>query len=323
MKRVWVPSPIILTWSRAAMLNFNSRPLISVSTAVAVIISPTFVARECSIFRAVPTVVCPSSKWGATAIIAAFSIKAHIAGVANTAKSPEPIYSAVTSAVTFIVAVNDNPSFIIIYIFLRDKFSENFGEIAIFALIIMRNRVVILLLLSLFLLPSAVAQRRSQGYWHQEWTVDKGDTIPLVHLLPIRKYARKPDMRRYQRLVRMVKKCYPLAKQARMEMEKMERELLAVKDPKEQQKLAKEMQKRLIKQYTPVILKMTFSEGKVLLKLIDRETDYTAYQIIKEFRGGFVAGFFQTMAKLFGNNLKLEYEPETNDRVLEQIVTYY
>ena len=187
----------------------------------------------------------------------------------------------------------------------------------------MKRGLVILLLLIAFVVPSALAQRRSRGFWHQEWTVDKGDTIPLVHILPIRKYARKPDMRRYQRLIRQVKKCYPLAKQARIEMEKMERQLLAVKDKKEQEKLAKELQKQLIKQYTPVILKMTISEGKVLLKLIDRETEYTAFQIIKDFRGGFVAGFWQMFAKMFGNNLKLEYEPETRDRVLEQIVTYY
>ena len=187
----------------------------------------------------------------------------------------------------------------------------------------MKSRVVILLLLIAFVVPSAVAQRRSRGFWHQEWTIDKGDTIPLVHILPIRKYARKPDMRRYQRLIRQVKKCYPLAKQARIEMEKMERQLLAVKDKKAQEKLAKQLQKQLIKQYTPVILKMTISEGKVLLKLIDRETEYTAFQIIKDFRGGFVAGFWQMFAKMFGNNLKLEYEPENRDRVLEQIVTYY
>ena len=187
----------------------------------------------------------------------------------------------------------------------------------------MKNRILILLLLSLLCTPSLMAQRRSRGFWHQEWTVDKGDTIPLVHILPIRKYARKPDMRRYARMIRIVKKVYPLAKQARMEMEQMERELLAVKDKKEQEKLAKQLQKRLIKQYTPVILKMTISEGKILLKLIDRETEYTAFQIIKEFRGGFVAGFWQMFAKMFGNNLKLEYEPANRDKTLEQIVTYY
>lgn len=187
----------------------------------------------------------------------------------------------------------------------------------------MKNRVVILLILTIFSVSNLSAQRRARGFWKQEWTVEKGDSIPVVHILPIRKYARKPDMRRYQRLIRMVKKCYPLAKQAQAEMEKMERQLLAVKNKKEQEKLAKELQKALIKQYTPIILKMTFSEGKVLLKLIDRETDHTAYQIIRDFRGGFVAGFWQMFAKMFGNNLKMDYQPEKRDKTLEQIVTYY
>lgn len=187
----------------------------------------------------------------------------------------------------------------------------------------MKKVVVILVVLFALFASSASAQRRGRGFWHQEWTVEKGDTIPLVHILPVYKYSRRPDLRRYQRLIQIVKKVYPLAKQARLEMDKMEQQLLAEKDPKAQAKLSKELQKKLMKQYTPVILKMTISEGKVLLKLIDRETEYTAFQIIKEFRGGFVAGFFQTMAKLFGNNLKMEYKPETRDRMLEQIVTYY
>ena len=187
----------------------------------------------------------------------------------------------------------------------------------------MKRVVVILVVLFTLFASSASAQRRGRGFWHQEWTVEKGDTIPLVHILPVYKYSRRPDLRRYQRLIQIVKKVYPLAKQARLEMDKMEQQLLAEKDPKAQAKLSKELQKKLMKQYTPVILKMTISEGKVLLKLIDRETEYTAFQIIKEFRGGFVAGFFQTMAKLFGNNLKMEYKPETRDRMLEQIVTYY
>ena len=79
----------------------------------------------------------------------------------------------------------------------------------------------------------------------------------------------------------------------------------------------------IIKKYTPVLRKMTVSEGRVLLKLIDRETEYTAYEIVKEFRGGFVAGFWQAMARLFGNNLKLAFDPEGNDRMLDQIVRAY
>lgn len=187
----------------------------------------------------------------------------------------------------------------------------------------MKARFVILLLLLLFVAPEIKAQRRSRGFWHQEWTIDKGDTIPLVHILPVYKYSRRLDMRRHQRLIRIVRKVYPLAKQVRAEMDEIERKLLTVKDPKEQQRLTKELQKQLVKQYKPVILKMTFSEGRVLLKLIDRETSFTAFQIIKDFRGGFVAGFWQMFAKLFGNDLKLDYQPQTRDRTLEQIVVYY
>ena len=187
----------------------------------------------------------------------------------------------------------------------------------------MKRRVLILVLLLLVAVPNVLAQYRPRGYWRASRVVMDGDTILRVHLHPVRVYARKPDMRRYQRLIRMVKKCYPLAKQVRVEMARMEKQLLAVKNKKEQEKLAKELQKQLIKQYTPIILKMTFSEGRVLLKLIDRETDQTAFDIIRDFRGGFVAGFWQMFAKIFGNNLKLEYDPEVRDKDIELIVRYY
>ena len=187
----------------------------------------------------------------------------------------------------------------------------------------MKRRLLILTLLLLIVVPNALAQHPPRGYWRASRVVMDGDTILRVHLHPVRVYARKPDMRRYQRLIRMVKKCYPLAKQVRVEMARMEKQLLAVKNKKEQEKLANELQKQLVKRYTPVILKMTFSEGRVLLKLIDRETDQTAFDIIKEFRGGFVAGFWQMLAKLFGNNLKLEYDPEVRDKDLERVVRYY
>ena len=85
----------------------------------------------------------------------------------------------------------------------------------------------------------------------------------------------------------------------------------------------KTIEKRIVKQYTPLIKRMTLYEGKIFCKLIDRETEFTAYQIIKDFRGGFVAGFWQGLARIFGNNLKLEYEREGEDKMLEQIVIYH
>ncbi|MBO5235319.1 MAG: DUF4294 domain-containing protein [Alistipes sp.] len=166
---------------------------------------------------------------------------------------------------------------------------------------------------------------RGRGYWHQEWSVDKksGDSIPLIHMMPIYKFNRGIDARRYYRLIRTVKKVYPLAQIARREMADMEDELRRLPTKKEQHEYVKTIEKRIVKQYTPLIKRMTLYEGKILCKLIDRETEFTAYQIIKDFRGGFVAGFWQGLARIFGNNLKLEYEREGEDKMLEQIVIYH
>lgn len=187
----------------------------------------------------------------------------------------------------------------------------------------MKNSRLILLLLLLCIALPLTARRRGKGVVYQEWVVERGDSVPLIHLAPIRKYARKPDMRRYARMVRAVKKVYPIAQEAKRLMADMETELLAMPSKREQKLYIKGIQKRLIREYTPVLKKMTIYEGAILLKLIDRETQSTAFEIVKEFRGGFEAGFWQLFAKMFGNNLKTDYDPKGDDRMLEQIVTYY
>ncbi len=166
---------------------------------------------------------------------------------------------------------------------------------------------------------------RGRGYWHQEWTIDRqtGDSIATIHMMPIYKFNRGIDARRYYKLIRTVKKVYPLAQIARREMADMEDELRRLPTKKEQHAYVKGIEKRITAQYTPLIKRMTRYEGKILVKLIDRETEFTAYQIIKDFRGGFVAGFWQGLARIFGNNLKLEYERDGEDKMLEQIVLYY
>lgn len=188
----------------------------------------------------------------------------------------------------------------------------------------MTKRLYIPLLLTITCaLPVDAQRRRNRGYWHQEWEVINGDSVAVIHLNPVRKYARKPDMRRYARMVRAVKRVYPLAQEAKILMASMEQELLALPNKKQQKLYIKGIEKRLIREYTPVIKKMTIYDGAVLLKLIDRQTDDTAFEIIKEFRGGFEAGIWQALAKMFGNNLKTDYNPETDDQLLERIVTLY
>ena len=103
----------------------------------------------------------------------------------------------------------------------------------------------------------------------------------------------------------------------------MEAELLRLETKKEQKQYIKGIAAAIKKEYTPVLKHMTRTQGKVLLKLIDRETEYTAYEVLKEFRGGFVAGFWQGVSRIFGQNLKSQYDKDNEDKMIEQIVIYY
>ena len=186
---------------------------------------------------------------------------------------------------------------------------------------IIRNWVVGMLLLCT--LPNDVQAQRGHGYWHQEWAVENGDSIPLIHSLPVYVFSRGVDLRRYRRLVDAVKKVYPIAQIAKARMAEMEEELCRLPTKKAQKAYIKEVYNQIKEEYTPVLKHMTRTQGRVLLKLIDRETEYTAYEVLKEFRGGFVAGFWQGVSRLFGQNLKSEYDLDGEDRMIEQIVIYY
>ena len=114
-----------------------------------------------------------------------------------------------------------------------------------------------------------------------------------------------------------------IAQIAKAKMATMEEELCRLPTKKAQKEYIKQIYHEIKDEYTPVLKHMTRTQGRVLLKLIDRETEYTAYEVLKEFRGGFVAGFWQGVSKIFGQNLKSEYDREGEDRMIEQIVIYY
>lgn len=186
----------------------------------------------------------------------------------------------------------------------------------------MKKWLFLLAVLCVAALPEAQAQG-GRGFWHQEWTVERGDSIPLVHILPVYVFSRPVDLRRYRRLVDAVKKVYPIAKIARAKMATMEAELTRLPTKKAQKEYIKQVYHEIKEEYTPVLKRMTRTQGHVLLKLIDRETEYTAYEVLKEFRGGFVAGFWQGVSKIFGQDLKSQYDKDGEDRMIEQIVIYY
>lgn len=186
----------------------------------------------------------------------------------------------------------------------------------------------IFILLAALFCGEAVAQRRprgnSRGYWHQTLTIDEhGDTIPHIYSLPVYVYNRGIDMRRWAKLVNAVKKVYPIAQIAKDKMADMEAELSRLPTKKAQKEYIKKIYNEIEAEYTPILKKMTRTQGRVLLKLLDRETNYTAYEILKEFRGGFIAGFWQAVGKVFGHDLKDDYDKTGEDKMIEQIVVYY
>jgi hypothetical protein len=159
----------------------------------------------------------------------------------------------------------------------------------------------------------------SAARWGKE---QNGDSVLYITLLPV-KIKGGIDLAQHQRMVRAVKKVYPLAIEAAERLEELDRELEKLNLKKDRKAYTKAVEDALKEEITPMLWKMTRYEGKILIKLIDRETDHTVFSIVKDIRSGFTAGFYQAIAVLFGANLKIEYDPEGEDAILEQIVRYY
>jgi hypothetical protein len=154
------------------------------------------------------------------------------------------------------------------------------------------------------------------------WDVEGGDSVAHVTLLPVITYARL-DLSRHARMIRNLKKVYPIARFANRKLQEMEAALAALDNPREQERYARRIEQELKEQFTPLIRQMTFSQGRMLIKLIDRETGRTSYRLVQELRGNFTAFFWQGLARLFGNNLKSHYDAEGEDRLIEQLIRLY
>lgn len=190
-----------------------------------------------------------------------------------------------------------------------------------------RLGVILIILAFVVALPAEVSaqkggKRRKKGDVVEIRRDENGDEYLYTPIKEITIRGKLRYVKNYERMVRAVKKVYPLAKEASRRMEEITVDLEELRR-RDRKKYTSAMEDALKKELTPMLWKMTRYEGVILLKLLDRETDNTAFSIIKLYRSGFVAGFYQTLARLFGNNLKLEYDPEGEDKVLEQIVGYY
>lgn len=156
-------------------------------------------------------------------------------------------------------------------------------------------------------------------------TVVDGDTIPLYYMKELKVYAggmllTPKEIRQNQKLIRNVKLMRPYALEGKRRLDELEVQIAAM-PKRERKKAIKEAEAQLLHDYKDELSNYTFSQGLVLIKLIDRETSRTAYSIVGELRGSLRAGLYQTLAKLFGYNLKDTFDPKRNakDDLIDRI----
>ena len=158
----------------------------------------------------------------------------------------------------------------------------------------------------------------------KEFTIIDDDTIiiskvPEVEILAFKNYDEKL---RYFILKRKVLKVYPYALAAKVKLESIQKGLDSIPKRRHKKRYTKEIAKWVKEEYAGQLKNLTMSEGRILVKLIYRETQITSYQLVKSYRGRFNAFFWQTLAKFYDNNLKAKYDPinEREDMLIEHII---
>ena len=182
----------------------------------------------------------------------------------------------------------------------------------------------------LLILASSIAYSQDipdQNVNYQLAVVIGGDTIPRYYLREVTVVKQvsltEAEIRKNKKLIRNIKKMLPYAKAAKRELDIVEKEATGM-SKSERRTYMKAKEKEISDRYSAELKKCTISQGKVLLKLLDRETGKSAYTCIGELRGKVRAGFYQSFAWIFGYKLKARYDPEHNkeDNLIERITRY-
>jgi len=152
-----------------------------------------------------------------------------------------------------------------------------------------------------------------------------GDTIyngyiPYIHVFTPLRFKNDKEKMEYTKLVRDVKKTLPYAKQVSRSIIETYEFMETLPDEKARQKHLEEAQKYIMNEYKPKMKKLTKNQGKILVKLIDRQTNSSAYDIVKSLIGSVKASVYNVFAGLFGNSLKTQYDPKGADKMIERIV---
>lgn len=183
-------------------------------------------------------------------------------------------------------------------------------------------RIFFFILLSIFCLNVSKAQQIVVPA-----AVVDGDTLPCLKLDEVKVYGknlRKRQLKRYarrqSRLEYNVRKVYPYARIAAREIQKIDTRISQISNRKERRQIIREEYGNLMKSFKKPLMKLSITQGRILIRLIYRETQNSAFAHIREYKGSVNAYFWQSIALLFGNNLKADYEPYGKDAEIEEIV---
>ena len=193
------------------------------------------------------------------------------------------------------------------------------------------KRIVILLLTMVMCIPAFCTEADDDDKQKRVLvalaTIIDGDTVPTFEMMEVviygkRIYSTARKQRKYDKLTRNVQKMYPIALEVKAILVETYLYMQTLQDDKERQEHLEKVEQGVWDQYYPIMRRCTLAQGKLLIKLIDRECNQTSYDLIKAFIGGFKAKFYQTFAALFGASLKKEYDPEHDDEdaLIEEII---
>jgi hypothetical protein len=196
----------------------------------------------------------------------------------------------------------------------------------------MENRVLYIVL-SLFLFNGLYAQKETSAvktdtmpdrFYVLQNVYRDGESLPEIEIKEVSIIGKRkgsPVKRiKYDRLVYNVRKVYPYALIVRYRLQQVKIDIEKLPDDKAKKEYLKKVEKEVFAEYEDDMRQMSMTQGKILIKLIDRETKNTSYDLIRDYRGRISAAFWQGVARIFGTNLKEQYDPYGEDAPIERII---
>lgn len=152
-----------------------------------------------------------------------------------------------------------------------------------------------------------------------------GDTIPYIELKPVvifspRFFSSRAEENRHRRLVHNVRRVYPFARLAGQKFAYYTQVLDTLPNEAARRRLMRQVERDLRSEFEDDLVRLTTAQGAILIRLIDRETQHSSFEVVREFRGAVSAVFWQSLGRIFGYNLRVRYDPNGQDRQIEEIV---